>query len=86
MDPYLEGDMWQEFHERLANQISMQLLPLLAPDHDVPLDLQTAVDACFALVGYERLLDYSAPPPPLELDAADAAWVEERLSAAGVRA
>jgi hypothetical protein len=31
MDPYLEGDMWQEFHERLANQISAQLMPLLAP-------------------------------------------------------
>ncbi len=26
MDPYLEGEMWQEFHERLANQISSQLL------------------------------------------------------------
>ena len=33
MDPYLEGDMWQEFHERLANQISAQLLPQLAPKY-----------------------------------------------------
>src|SRR5262245_60939484 len=33
MDPYLEGDMWQEFHERLANQISMQLMPLLSPKY-----------------------------------------------------
>ena len=31
MDPYLEGDMWQEFHDRLANQISGQLMPLLGP-------------------------------------------------------
>jgi len=31
MDPYLEGEMWQEFHERLANQISAQLMPLLGP-------------------------------------------------------
>src|SRR5690349_3874869 len=29
MDPYLEGEMWQEFHERLAHQISTQLMPLL---------------------------------------------------------
>lgn len=29
MDPYLEGEMWQEFHTRLANQISAQLMPLL---------------------------------------------------------
>lgn len=33
MDPYLEGEMWQEFHERLANQISVQLLPLLTPKY-----------------------------------------------------
>ncbi|MDM8530170.1 DUF4058 family protein [Anaerolineales bacterium HSG25] len=33
MDPYLEGDMWQEFHQRLANQISTQLLPKLAPKY-----------------------------------------------------
>lgn len=56
-------------------------VPLLAPDPDVPLDVQAAVDACFGLVGYERLLDYSIPPPPPELDAADAAWVDQRLRA-----
>jgi hypothetical protein len=33
MDPYLEGEMWQEFHERLANQISTQLMPLLRPKY-----------------------------------------------------
>ena len=31
MDPYLEGEMWQEFHERLAHQFSAQLMPLLSP-------------------------------------------------------
>jgi hypothetical protein len=55
-------------------------VPLIPPDPDVPLDLQAAVDACFELVGYERLLDYSTPPPPPELDDEDAAWVNERLS------
>ena len=29
MDPYLEGEMWQEFHSRLANQISEQLLDVV---------------------------------------------------------
>jgi hypothetical protein len=33
MDPYLEGEMWQEFHDRLANQISAQLMPLLSPKY-----------------------------------------------------
>lgn len=31
MDPYLEGEMWQEFHQTLANAIRAQLLPRLAP-------------------------------------------------------
>lgn len=29
MDPFLEGEMWMEFHDRLANQISEQLLQKL---------------------------------------------------------
>ncbi len=56
-------------------------VPLLHPDPDVPLDLQAAVNACFDLVGYERLLDYSGPLPPPELDEEDAAWVAETLDA-----
>ena len=31
MDPYLEGEMWQEFHETLASAIRAQLLPRLTP-------------------------------------------------------
>ena len=33
MDPYLEGEMWQEFHETLANAIRGQLMPQLAPKY-----------------------------------------------------
>ncbi len=33
MDPYLEGEIWQEFHGRLANQISQQLMPKLKPKY-----------------------------------------------------
>ena len=54
-------------------------LPLLPPDPDVTLDLQAAVQDCFALVGYERLLDYTAALPPPDLAAEDAAWVAGRL-------
>lgn len=55
-------------------------VPLLPPDADVALDLQAAVDACFDLVGYENLLNYSgAPPPGLSPD--DTAWVRECLRA-----
>lgn len=33
MDPYLEGELWQEFHETLANQIRAQLIPKLGPKY-----------------------------------------------------
>jgi hypothetical protein len=56
-------------------------VPLLPPDPDVPLQLQAAVEACFELVGYERLLDYTQPPPPPPLDAEDLAWVRARVEA-----
>lgn len=69
MDPYLEGDLWQEVHERLANQISAQLMQKIAPK----------------LVGYERLIDYTTPPPAPSLAPDDAAWVDQTLRAAGVR-
>jgi len=55
-------------------------VPLLAPDPDVPLNLQGAVEACFALVGYERLLDYTQPPPPPELSAEDTQWVRAQTA------
>jgi len=60
-------------------------VPLLPPDPDVPLDMQAAVQACFNLVGYERLLDYTNPPPLPECTTEDAAWVDEVLRAAGYR-
>jgi hypothetical protein len=69
----------------LQGRLKVLPVPLLAPDKDVPLDLQAAVDACFALVGYERLLPYRQPPPPPELPPEELAWVEERLREAGLR-
>lgn len=56
-------------------------VPLLPPDEDVPLDLQTAVTACFNLVGYERLLNYHEPPPPPAFSETDAAWITTQLAA-----
>jgi hypothetical protein len=64
---------------QLADRLPTVPVPLSRPDPDVPLNLQAAVDACFALVGYERLLDYAAPPPPPELAPAEQAWVEGRV-------
>lgn len=47
---------------------------------DVLLDLQAALTACFDLVGYERLLDYTKPLS--DLSAEDTAWIGEIVSAA----
>ncbi|MFO7539965.1 MAG: DUF4058 family protein [Chloroflexota bacterium] len=57
-------------------------VPLLPPDEDVVLTLQTAVDACFDLVGYERLLDYQQPPPPPAFSTEDTDWINGRIAAA----
>lgn len=59
--------------------------PLLPPDPDVILDLQAAVNACFQLVGYERLLNYTAPPPPPGLSPEDTAWVREKVQQANIQ-
>lgn len=69
----------------LPDQLPVVPVPLLQPDPDVPLDLQAAVDACFDLVGYEHLLEYTVAPPPPQLDQENAAWLEQTLSAAGWR-
>jgi hypothetical protein len=55
-------------------------VPLLPPDPDVPLSLQVALEACFELVGYQNLLDYTQPPPP-PLNEEDLAWVESVVTA-----
>lgn len=44
MDPYLEGEMWQEFHDRLANHISAQLMPRLRPKYVALLDKRYVMD------------------------------------------
>jgi hypothetical protein len=65
----------QVYPIQLRDQLPTVPVPLLPPDADVPLDLQAALAACFDLVGYERVLDYT--PPLADLSAEDAAWVDE---------
>lgn len=63
----------------LRDRLPTVPVPLLPPDPDVPLSLQAAVDACFELVGYQNLLDYTQPPPPPPFGEEDLAWVESVL-------
>lgn len=73
--------VWCAFFDKRLPRVPVPLPP---PDADAVPDLQHAVDACFALVGYDVLIDYTQPPPPAT-SAADLAWIEERLRATGVR-
>ena len=59
MDPYLEGEMWQEFHETLAGAIRGQLvgyerlLDYTSPPPPPPLDTTASewIASCLEVVG-----------------------------------
>jgi len=58
-------------------------IPLRETDADVPLNLQSIIEQCYANAGYDDI-DYTAPPlPPLEGD--DARWADELLREKGLR-
>jgi hypothetical protein len=44
MDPYLEGELWSEFHHRLANQISTQLMAVLPSNYVALLEKYHVID------------------------------------------
>jgi hypothetical protein len=84
LSPFTRRPFTQVWAWHLRSPLPVVPVPLLEPDPDVPLDLMATVRACFDLVGYERLLDYTQPPPPPELDPADSAWLAECLRASGI--
>jgi hypothetical protein len=53
------------------------LIPLLAPDPDVWLDLGAVFTTTYERGRYDRAVEYAAPPP-IHLDAARLAWVTEQ--------
>jgi hypothetical protein len=73
----------QAYPIQLRDKLPTVPVPLLPSDPDVSLDLQAALDACFDLVGYERLLDYAQPLA--ELSAEDVAWVNDTIRAANLQ-
>lgn len=71
---------------RLRQTLPCIPVPLAGDDPDVLLDLQVAFHRVYREGPYRRAVDYSVDPPDPPLDAEDAAWVEARLRAAGLRA
>jgi hypothetical protein len=69
---------------RLSQPLPRVRVPLLRGDSDVTLDLQAALRAVYNILRYDVGIDYTRPPPgPLAPE--QAAWVEQRLRAAGRR-
>jgi hypothetical protein len=70
----------------LPDRLPVVPVPLLDPDPDVLLDVQAALNASFDVVGYDLLIDYTAPPPPPDLPPEGVAWVDALLKTGGRRA
>jgi hypothetical protein len=68
----------------LAAPLPTVPVPLLVPDPDVLLDLQSAFTAAYDLPGYDLIVEYSQPPD-VPLSETQAAWVEAHLRSVGIR-
>jgi hypothetical protein len=56
MDPYLEGEMWEEFHETLAGAIRAQLIPALRPKYVALLEKRYVLNRSFpTILGIESI-------------------------------
>lgn len=81
MDPYLEGDLWQEFHETLANAIRAQLLPMLRPKYVALLAKRYILDQPVMAV-----MDVGYEPRPFYPDVHVMKTAASSISATGMRA
>ncbi len=70
---------------QLQERIPIIPIPLLAPDRDVPLDLNIAIAETYERAAYDLAIDYREPPPPPALSEAEAKWLDEFLRAKGLR-
>lgn len=69
----------------LRAPIPLVPIPLRHPDPDIPLDLTQALARIYASARYDLRIDYRQAPPPPELPADDAAWLDAHLRERGLR-
>ena len=67
----------------LRERLPAVRIPLRPTDPDLALDLQPLIDRCYELGRYYKDNFEVVPDPPFPPE--EAAWVEERLRAAGLR-
>jgi Protein of unknown function (DUF4058) len=70
----------------LAAPVPLIRIPLDTGDPDVPLDIQAVLTRLHDEMGYDLSVNYAAPPTGPPFSPEDAAWIDERLRAAGKRA
>lgn len=78
--PYIE--IWPL---SLREQIKPVPVPLRYPDPPVGLDLGAAIHEAYRRARYDLEIDYREPPPPPDLSAEDAAWLDTHLRERGLR-
>jgi hypothetical protein len=69
----------------LQNRLPRFRLPLAADDRDTVFDLHSAFTPCYDQGGFGGKIDYLRDPP-VPLSGENAAWLDNTLTAAGVRA
>jgi hypothetical protein len=60
-------------------------VPLRAPDADVALDVGAAIQTAYRRARYDLEVDYRVAPPPPDLSAAEATWLDAHLREQGLR-
>lgn len=78
--PYIE--IWPL---SLREPIKLVPIPLRHPDPAIPFDLGAAIHDAYRRARYDLEIDYRQPPPPPELSADDAAWLDAHLRERGLR-
>jgi len=78
--PYIE--IWPL---ALREPIKLLPVPLLSPDPPAPLDLTAVIHTAYRRGRYDLDIDYHEPPPPPDLAADDAAWLDAHLRERGLR-
>jgi len=72
------------YHWGLREALPSIKVPLRAPDADLSFELSEIVGTAYDRGRYGRKLSYAAAPPSPTMSLKDAAWVAERLQAAGL--
>lgn len=74
------ADQFEVWYTDLRDPLPTIAIPLRAPDADVPLNLQLALETVYNRGGYAAAVDYDTPVPAPPLSPADTAWVAACLA------